>query len=358
MKTSLDQPTEAAAWIARGQQLEAQATPAALAGAVRSYDCAIAILRLHTSDRPATRQELAIACMNRGNALQKIGTPESLAAAVSAYDETIALFDAPAFETNFLARNSLGAAWMNRALALHRQVRGGTTTFTDIVRSHRTAIAVLQTLPLDESPWYRRNLSAAWMNLANALLDSNAPDRLAISADAARRALAVVRDAESSDPIAAELALKARRCLCDALGHQLSANELASVSHETTAAETSDTVDDALALIRHWTQAGGPDFRALTERFFRFGAHFYRIYQPHFLAEFVLETLDPPQSAGVIVGAPELYTIADEALALALEALRKSPVRIAGNLQENRVVQTSRALKACQARIGMLRGRA
>jgi hypothetical protein len=355
LNTPPDHPTDPAAWLARGQQLEAQATLATLAEAVRSYDCAAGILRSLASDHPASRRDLAIAQMNRGNALQKIGTAEALADSLRSYDEAIALLGAPGFENNFPARNSLGAAWMNRGLALHRQASANPELLDEALRSHREAIAVLRPLPLDESPWFRRNLSAAWTNLANALLDSRASDRFTAAADAARTALSLIAAEEDTEPVDADLALKARRCLCDALGHVLALNEAAGLSNDATGAETSDAVDAALALIRHWEQQGLPAFRALAARFFRFGAHFYRLHQPHFLAEFVLENLDPESSPGAIADAQELHAIADEAISVSLAALRAPRLIHQVDPALLRELQTSRDLQSAERRLADLR---
>ena len=88
----------------------------------------------------------------------------------------------------------------------------------------------------------------------------------------------------------ADLALKARRALGDALGHLLVAP---GADQEALARQASDVVDDALALIHHWTPQSPISFRALALRFFRYGAQLYRLHQPHFLAEFVAENCPP-----------------------------------------------------------------
>jgi hypothetical protein len=46
-----------------------------------------------------------------------------------------------------------------------------------------------------------------------------------------------------------------------------------------------------LKLAREWENRGKDCFRHLACEFFRFGARIYQIYQPHFLAEFLLENL-------------------------------------------------------------------
>jgi hypothetical protein len=340
--------------MSRGQALEAEATVAALAEAVRCYDSAIALLSALRTDDPATNQrDLAIAWMNRGNALHKQATPESAIQAVRAYDEAIALLGGLPGKENHSWRNSLGAAWMNRGLALHQQ--GTAESVAAAVHSHGEAIAVLRSLPLDESPWYRRNLAAAYMNQANALLDSQSPDRLAAAGDAARAALTPIAREETVDPLAADLALKARRVLCDMLGQQLAVNETLGLSNAAAADEASDAIDASLTLVRHWEQQGVRNFRFIAARLFRFGANFYRLHQPHFLAEFLLENLDPQREPGAIDGEPEFYDIAVDALDRALAALRRHERFDTDSPESLRRFETWRDLKAAAARLTQLR---
>ena len=161
-------------WIARGQALEAQEKPAALAEAVRSYDAAIALVRALPGDRrEPTGFHLGVAWMNRGNALQKQATPESLAESLRSYDAAIAAFRTlpPALPPP--ARNALGAAWLNRGVSLHRLPSHD--RLDEAVQSFREALAVLDAPPADDSPWHRRNLAGVRLNLANALLDRAPP---------------------------------------------------------------------------------------------------------------------------------------------------------------------------------------
>ncbi|MCX6955190.1 MAG: hypothetical protein NTV51_23805 [Verrucomicrobia bacterium] len=356
-------PPDAAAWLARGQSLEAQATPEAVAEAVRSYERAIALLRATPSADPALRHNLAVAHMNRGNALQKIASAESVSASVLAYDETIALLRTPPLNENPVVQNTLGAAWMNRGHALHRL--GTAESVAGAVESHRAAIAVLQALPLAPAAGvpteailnHRLNLAGAWMNLANTLLDSaSLAERHVLARDATTQSLALVDadDLVHVHPVAAELSLLARRARCDALGQLIFAVSDPALSQEL-AAEAGDIVDDGLALVRFWEQHEVPHFRPLGARLYHFGAQLYRINQPHFLAEFLLEHLDPAQSPGANPADPALLATATEAIAAALQPLRAARFVRADDPGTLRQVETLRSLQAAEQRLAEFR---
>ena len=71
--------------------------------------------------------------------------------------------------------------------------------------------------------------------------------------------------------------------------------------------EATDAVDEGLALARHWEQRGESGFRALAEDLFRFGCRVYQAGQPQFLAEFILESLDPEKADGVLPLGREMH---------------------------------------------------
>ena len=356
-------PPDAAAWLARAQSLEAEATPPALAEAARAYAAAITLLRARPSADPALRRDLALAHLHHGNTLQKLAPPATLADSVAAYDAAIALLAAPAFTADPAAQNTLAAAWINRGHAVHRQATPD--TIAAAVASHRAAIAVLQTLPLPPSATtppeaafhHRLNLTGAWTNLATTLLDFGpAPGRYTAVRDATTQALDLLapEDLPRTHPAAAELSLLARRTRCDALGHLIFA-----VSDPTLARDLSDEagdiVDDGLALVRHWEQRGVPHFRPLGAHLFHFGAQLYRLHQPHFLAEFLLEHLDPAQSPGASPDDRTLHAIADDAVATALRTLRAPRLIHADDPATSRQVETLRALQAAEQTLAALR---
>lgn len=344
-------PTTAAAWLTRGQQHEAAGTPESLAAAIDCYDRALALLRLlPDSADPQHLRDFGVAWMNRGNALQKLGTPETLTSAVAAYDEAIALLRRTPDRDPVFA-NSLGAAWLNRGHALAQQ---GAASLPAAITAYQEAIAVLQKLPVAEHRSARINLAGAWLNLGNALLQLT-PPRAVDARAAALAARALTGAQESSDQIIADVALKARRVQCEALGHLLVAGpDRATV--RSYADEAGETVDEGLALVRHWEFHGVQHYRPVAARLYRFGARLGLIHQPHFLAEFLLESLDPARAPGALTGETELHAFAAEFILHALATLRATSLVGLAPAQAQRLHEAVRDLEAARARLVELRG--
>jgi hypothetical protein len=172
--------------------------------------------------------------------------------------------------------------------------------------------------------------------------------------------MALVRDLEMQDADAAEVGLKARHVLCralaatcltepppadtptdaeaDATTHadadatngattdttngattDANADALTDAAADATTGVTADDVheatdlaDEALALVQHWEQRGVPRFRALAHDFFRFGAHVYARYQPHFLQEFIRDHLNPAHASPDYLNSPEMQAAAQD----------------------------------------------
>ena len=249
----------------------------------------------------ATSLELrdrAVAWMNRGHELLLRDDKGSLGGALDAYNEAIALFRRVSVVENPAWANSFGAALMNRGQLLHRL--HGVTQAALALAAFDEAAALLRGLPSDPNPWPRRNLTGTLVNRANLLLDLNQFDSAEL---VAREALVLAAPHERVELVDADLALKARRALGDALGRLL---VLPVADQDGIARQASDIVDDALALIRHWSAQPGVSFYLLAMRFFRYGVQLYRFHQPHFLAEFIVENLPP--------GDPEFKTIALEVI--------------------------------------------
>lgn len=313
--------------------------------ALTCYDDALATLRTRSLDDVETRRALGVAWMNRGNVLQKIAasprTDEhaSIATAIAAYDEALALFHTlpPAVAAY---RNHLGAAWLNR---------GHTLLGCDdaaAARSFEQAIATLAALPLAENPAYRLNLAGAWANLAH-LEIAAAPTRARASA---ARALDLVLAPAAENLACAEMSLRARRALVMALGELLRAAETARQPIDALATEATDAVDDGLLLARQWESRGCTQLRPLVLRLFRLGAQIYRLHQPQFLAEFLLENLAP----GAFAGDPEFDAAAAESLAQALADLSGPQLLLSGTPTTERLLATTRALHAARLKLSAL----
>ena len=116
-------------------------------------------------------------------------------------------------------------------------------------------------------------------------------------------------------PDAAEVGLRARHVLCQALSTRLSRSTADKAIPDDVHSAT-DIVDDGLFLVRRWEQKGEPRFRDVAYDLFRFGARVYGRYQPQFLNEFVYDNIDPGQSSPGYVASAEMRSAALEALEL------------------------------------------
>jgi hypothetical protein len=283
-----------------------------------------------------TRRDLAVGWMNHGHALMLRNDPVSLAAALDAYNEAVAgLRRLPVAENPSWA-NSLGAALMNRGHLLHRL--HGVAQATLALQAFDEAAALLRPLAAGENPWPRRNFAGTLVNRANLLLDLAC---FSEGAAAVREALVLAWPHAHTEAVDADLALKASRGLCDALGRLLVAP---GADQAALAIEASDVVDKALALVRHWAGRGETTFGPLALRFFRYGVQLYRIHQPHFLAEFIRENL--------AIAGPELRAIARDSVEATLaDQARSRGYLTIGDPVSERLVRTCRELEELRSHL-------
>ncbi|MCB1105356.1 MAG: hypothetical protein H7A44_06360 [Opitutaceae bacterium] len=331
--------TDAQACLAQGQSLEAAGTPDALAAAVAAYDRAIARLQAHRPQSPDIISLLAITWMNRGNARQK--QADGPRDAVRAYDHALALF--AQLPPDDALTNRMGAAWLNRGHALQQSTEPRQRL--EAISSTEESIALLSKLPVGENLDYRLNLAGAQANLAQLLIESAAADRCLRASAAVASALELTARHEQQRAGFADIGLKARRTLCQIIGQWLIANDDADRQAKLIAS-ASDAVDTGMTLARHWESLGVTHFRPLTERLFRFGTAFYRRHQIHFLADFVLENLDPNTCSDAITSHPELQSIAREGLQAARHDLRTNHVLVSQDAASERRMQALAHLEA------------
>lgn len=290
-------------------------------------------------------RDLGVAWMNRGHEFMLRNDPASLAAALGAYNEAIAVLRKLPLAEHPAWANSLGAALMNRGHLLHRL--HGVNQATLALAAFDEAVVLLHPLVTEiekpeskiENFWPRRNLAGTRLNRANLLLDLH---RFAEGSSSARAALALVVAFEQTELVDADLALKARRTVCDAIGRVIAEP---GADQDALAREASDLVDEALALTRHWADRGENVFQPLALRLFRYGAQLYRLHQPHFLAEFIRENA-PPSDA-------ERCVIAVEIIDAAL-ADRPRAFLTVGDPASERHLQTGRDLAGVRAQLAAI----
>jgi hypothetical protein len=342
----------ASGWMKRGIALLNENNPASLTGSLHCFGRAIELRRsLPLGEHPWYAYVLAAGWMNRGDALTRLGSAENLAEAARSYDEALALLRALELKSNSLFRKRLTLALMNRGVTLLAQ--GTASSVRDALASFDEAIALFRNPAAVADTETRSILACGLTNRGNALLLIQ-PAAPALARASVEEALALIAGLEQQEFSAAETGLKARHILCRAIALQLADHGVTPVSEDLVAAVT-DAVEDALKLARSWEARGERRLRGLAEELFRFGAHAYQIHQPHFLAEFLLENLDPRQTAGAFPPDQKLHSAASEIIASALAAIQREGFRSINTPRFDRFLERIRELRIAQTRLNELR---
>ena len=340
----------ASVWMKRGIAILEKNAPENLHEAIEFFDKAIELRRsLPLEKNPMFPYGLAAGWMNRADALTRIGGEKNLAEASRSYDEALKLLRDLPLDENPLFRRRLAIAWQNRGLVLQKQ-----NALTEAVRSFENAIAVLQNERAIEISDRNQILAVVWMNRANALI-SQKNDSAAEVRIAAKETLSLVSPAEENDWSAAEVGFKARHILCQAIARLLAEKNFTDSEIQNFVAETTDAVDEGLALARQWEFQGAQQFRPLAQELFRFGARIYQIYQPHFLNEFLLENFDPAQSPDAFVENPEMRAAALESLWRAFRDIQRGGFKKLNTPEFSELLERLRELRVVEERLMELR---
>jgi hypothetical protein len=154
------------------------------------------------------------------------------------------------------------------------------------------------------------------MNLANARLAEESTQGERLAEEGARHAVTLVADLETDDVHTAEVGMKARHVLCQAIAQRVSQITDMHARIPDAVHEATDAADSGLALARRWEKNGVDRFRHIARDLFLFGMRVYARYQPQFLAEFVSENMNPAQSSFNYVESEEMRSAAIEAYEL------------------------------------------
>jgi tetratricopeptide (TPR) repeat protein len=287
-------------WINRGLCRFSGGDPEKLPGALEDFDRAVELRRsLPLEEDEQFRWAYAAALMHRGDALQRAGDRDEEARA--AYDEAISHLRQLPYQENPAALQRLALACANRGLvaADHDEAR----------RCFDECIALL---PSPQNPPQLLTLCNALLNRGRHALQV-AGDTEQTAADA-RRVLELVVPHERNHPSPAELSLQARHLLAHALLAWLDESRKGPGLAEDWMSDTTDTVEEALALERFWEQQGLDGLRPLACELFQIGLHVYRVCQPHFFADFLVESMDPEMSPGAPFADPNFQAAAARAL--------------------------------------------
>lgn len=277
----------------------------------------------------------SLALMNTGNVLQKRAAAEGhgqrrqefLDDAVAAYDESIAR--ARTLAPDFALSNQVGAAWLNRG---HAQLLR--PDLVSAAGSFEHAISILASLDSRDSPHSVVNLAGARANLAHTLADSD-PARAIHEAELALRS---VEPLERHQLVHAEMGLRLRRTSVMAIGP---AGTMDAQSRAT------DLVEEGLALASYWESRGCSHLRPLALRLFRLGAQLYRMHQPQFLAEFVLDQI----GGGPFALDQDFIIAACEALSQALDDSHAPRLLTVNSIESLLLLETAHTLRAARGRL-------
>lgn len=304
----------------------------ALQTVVRCFQEAIAIFeKLPWLANPRYRHHLIGGWYNLGNVLQ--WCQENLDTAVDCYRNALDL--AEGFEVKTAGHYSLFAGiWLNYGNTL--SLIGGGQSLQKTLECYDAAIRLFGQSEIGKGTSHAHELASAWANRANMLsmeltgLDD--PQEALWSAD---QALDLVKEGERIHPWSAEISLKARRARCQAYGVMMHQVDQYGEDHYFMA---TDEVEDSLNLIRFWEEKGVPHYRPVARRMFHLGAQMYRIRQPHFLVEFVEETL-------TAIADPELRPIALATVREAKNQLAERRVILTGMEEGERILSLFRELE-------------
>lgn len=337
-------------WTNRGIALLNEGGSENLAESIRSFDNAIECRRTFPpSADPWIRYGLAAGWMNRGDALTRLGKPNHLGLALAAYDEALGILLSLPAEQDSAFRQRTAIAWMNRGITL--QAFATEAASREAIHSFEQAATCLESsADTGESAPIRAAVS---MNHANALLQSETPNPVQ-ACTSARKAISCSDGVERQRLRSAEVGLKARYILCQALSWLIEEHP----DNGTRAplfAEATDAVDQGMELIRHWNASGSPLSQSIANDLFRFGARVYRAYQPHFLTEFLLETLEPQTSPGASEPSPEMHLTAVEAIWQELRQISRDGFKMVSKPEFDSLLDRLRLLRVADERLTRLR---
>jgi len=345
----------AAAWMRRGVALLVFGQEPRLADAVRCFDEAIRLRRelLAAHRHPALVHAQASSFLGRGDALGRQGGETLLRQALASYDEAVALLETLPVRQSPQLMAQIIAAHGSRAGVL--EALRAPDALAQAVQVHRGIAALIRGTPAEKHPDFRLHLGAAHANAANLLLVADAPsfDPAAARAES-EQAFAAVEGLEREHPVAGEIVIKARRGVCRAIAALIETRGEGTAPREFLNAMT-DAADEALALARHWEAKGVTRFRPLAIEMFGFGANLYVRHQVHFLAEYILDNLDPERSADAFRQCPEMHGLATALVADALRHFERDRMITTATRDVDRQIETMQGLRHAAERLAALK---
>lgn len=345
-----DRNAVAKIWMKRGIALLSASNPEVLPDALHCFDQALAIRRELPFAESAWFRWLLTACwMNRGDVLTRLGKPADLTAAVQSFDEAIVHLQHLPLEADSQYRGRLALGWMNRSLALRAQATPESLHAALLSLDHGKAVieeSVQVGLPVNTAL-----LPTLLINRAALLLEVS-PPRMLEALQVAEETLILCLPQEQLTLQAAEIGLKARHIFCHAVAMLLDTPPVDTTRADDWIIQATDKVDEAMRLTARWeSQKESGPFHALRHELFRYGCNLLLAYQPHFMAEFLLDVLDPDQNSPLLAKATDLYQAGLEALNLAAAELRRRGPLDLGLQKMDRTIEVLESLSQAAERI-------
>jgi len=344
-------------WMRRGLALSHLGEVAKQPDALRSLDTAISLFRDLFVRHPVAQvlHNLSVSLLAKAELLVYMGGEDNLRQSIACNLEGSDHLACLPEEMADAARRLRIAACEHRATVAEglRSAEG----LSLALKAHSEIVELLRATVPEQGIEQRVRLGAALVNVANIrLLKQVAEYEPSAARASAQEAMSLVAERVRDHALAAEIHIKAAHLMCGAILLGLEGGaDAKSVPRDAVNALT-DIIDDALVLARLWERRGALDQRRPAEEIFALGLRLFAARQPHFLAEFILEHLDPEKSADAFVGNQAMVAAARAKVAEVLQRLEGQRLVALGSESVERQLEMRTALRHVAARLAALGG--
>ncbi len=327
-------------WSSIGQAQIKSNKPNNTEDAIGCFERAIHLLQLLPwQGNLQLRAHLIGLWFNIGNAQRLFQGTTRRNAAINAYTHAIV------FSQDFPIENPQSAllisnVWMNRA-SLFSSAQDEEQR-KEALFSFEKSIEILKKVGADKDPNIALHIARAQANRAKllSLPKDKANTNASAIAEAAAEAKKLSEAFIDQAPMAAENVLNARLALCQ--NYCLRLQESKSDESLNLYEQATDEIDEALSLIHKCEAKGAKLFRPIARQFFRVGTQLYRSQQPHFLAEFITDSVGTGRPLN---DDPAIVKIARECIDETIENLTKNNPVTAGSPEAEQLNATLNPLK-------------
>ncbi len=344
---------EANLWTCCGLAGLAGETAAEWSAALHSFDKSNALRDEIESPGQEVLWGQSAAWINRGEALEKLGGEENIRDAVLANQraaECLAKFDldqVPAF------RSRMALTWMNRGELLATITEQGWADEAGQCQSaYAKAVEILRAGSNAGAVESRRLLAVCLANSSRSHLRLGDFGKAGV--DQAREGLELIlqeRAGNADDPALLHLEMTLRATLCRTMALAADAGT-AGVDCD----QVTDEVETALEVATGAGELAGVIPVPLIAELFGCGAEVYARFQPEFLAEYLLEYLDPAsQPPGALCRIEGCHAVAVSVLWREIGRFQKEGFAAAGSAEYDRRLSLLEDFQRCRTRLGEVR---